>query len=126
MHKAKGLEYDRVVIPSTDRPFGPPKKLATRTAVLRPPGDEVRLLWRWHLNKKTSYETDYSNVPVARQQDDWGTDDTDTAREEARLLYVAMTRAKEELVLMVDLRAKSSPKSPTCWADLLMMGAPHG
>ena len=86
----------------------------------------MRLLWRWHLNKGRWNETDYSNVPVARQHADWGTDDVDTAREEARLLYVAMTRAKEELVLMVDHRAKAATASPTCWADLLLMGGHHG
>ena len=96
VHKAKGLEYDRVVVPSTDRSFGPPRSVETRTAVLRAAGEDVRLLWRWHLNKGRWNETDYSNVPVARQHADWGTDDEDTAREEARLLYVAMTRAKEE------------------------------
>jgi superfamily I DNA/RNA helicase len=126
VHKAKGMEYDRVVVPSTDRSFGPPGSVTTRTAVLRPPGGPVRLLWRWHLNKKTSYETDYSNVPTDRQHADWGTDDVDTAREEARLLYVAMTRAKEELVLLVDVKTKVASASPTCWAHLLLIGGRHG
>jgi ATP-dependent exoDNAse (exonuclease V) beta subunit len=126
VHKAKGMEYDRVVVPSTDRTFGPPWRVETRTAVLPPPGERVRLLWRWHLNKKRWNETDYSNVPRARHDVDWGTDDVDTAREEARLLYVAMTRAKEELVLMVDHKATSGAGRPTCWADLLLVGGSHG
>ena len=62
VHKAKGLEYERVVVPSTDRQFGPPKRLATRTAVLRRAGEPVRLLWRWQLNKGQSFATDYTNV----------------------------------------------------------------
>lgn len=124
VHKAKGMEYDRVVVPSTDRLFGPPRSLKTRTAVLRPPGERVRLLWRWRLTGRTM--TDYSNVPQGRQHADWGTDDIDTAREEARLLYVAMTRAKEELVLMVDRKATPGAGRPTSWADLLLMGGNHG
>lgn len=126
VHKAKGLEYDRVVVPSTDRAFGPPKTLATRTAVLRPRDEPVRLLWRWRLHAGKHHATDYTNVPLARQQVDWGTDDADTAREEARLLYVAMTRARKELKLMVDHRAKVRSGAPTCWADLLLMGGGHG
>jgi len=126
VHKAKGLEYDRVVVPSTNRVFGPPKRLETRTAVLRPPGGRTRLLWRWQLNQGKSYATDFTNVPLARQAVDWGTDDTDTAREEARLLYVAMTRARIELVLMVDRRARAATGAPTCWADLLLAGGQHG
>jgi superfamily I DNA/RNA helicase len=126
VHKAKGMEYDRVVVPSTDRTFGPPWRVETRTAVLRPSGESVRLLWRWHLNKKRWNETDYSNVPLARHDTDWGTDDVDTAREEARLLYVAMTRAKEELVLMVDRRATTGAGRPTRWSDLLLIGGSRG
>jgi DNA helicase II / ATP-dependent DNA helicase PcrA len=126
VHKAKGLEYTRVVVPSTDRTFGPPKRLATRTAVLRPQGEPARLLWRWQLNHGKSYATDFTNVPPARQQADWGTDDADTAREEARLLYVAMTRARQELVLMVDRRATARAGAPTCWADLLLTGVRNG
>jgi len=131
VHKAKGLEYDRVVVPSTDRTFGPSNNVTTRTAVLRREGEPVRLLWQWRLGKngygdRTTYQTDYSNVPLARREVDWGTDDVDTAREEARLLYVAMTRAKEELVLMVDRRATAGTGRPTCWADLLLMGGSHG
>ena len=120
------MQYERVVVPATDRPFGPPRRLATRTAVLRPPGEQVRLLWRWHLNVGKWFETDFTNVPPARRQEDWGTDDADTAREEARLLYVAMTRAKEELVLMVDHGARTNGGPPTCWADLLLMGGHRG
>jgi superfamily I DNA/RNA helicase len=126
VHKAKGLEYERVVVPSTDRPFGPPKRLATRTAVLRPQGQPARLLWRWQLNHGKPYATDFTNVPLARQGVDWGTDDADTAREEARLLYVAMTRARKELVLMVDRRARLRTGDPTCWADLVLAGELRG
>jgi len=126
VHKAKGLQYKRVVVPATDRPFGPPRGLATRTAVLRAPGEQVRVLWRWHLNAGRRTEKDFTNVSQARQQVDWGTDDADTAREEARLLYVAMTRAKEELVLMVDSGAQPNAGPPSCWADLLLVGGHHG
>lgn len=131
VHKAKGMEYDRVVVPSTDRTFGPSHNVTTRTAVLRREGESVRLLWQWRLGKKgygsrTTYQTDYSNVSQARKLADWGTDEADTAREEARLLYVAMTRAKEELVLMVDHRASAAAGRPTCWAQLLVMGGKHG
>ena len=63
---------------------------------------------------------------LARQAIDWGTDDADTAREEARLLYVAMTRARTELVLMVDRRARMTVGDPRRWADLLLLGGHHG
>jgi superfamily I DNA/RNA helicase len=120
VHKSKGLEFDRVLVPFTGVKFGPPRSVTTRTSVLRPLDGPPRLLWRWNLNKGLSYETDYSNVPLARQQE-WQVDDQDTAKEESRLLYVAMTRAREELTLFVDPRTKASVASPRSWAELLRL-----
>jgi superfamily I DNA/RNA helicase len=121
VHKSKGLEFDRVIVPFTGVTFGPPRSVTTRTSVLRPPGATPRLLWRWTLNRGSRYETDFSNVPLARQQE-WHVDDADTAKEEARLLYVAMTRARDELILFVDPRTKDGVSSPTSWAELLKAG----
>lgn len=121
VHKSKGLEFDRVIVPFTGVKFGPPRSVTTRTSVLRSPGETPRLLWRWTLNRGSRYETDFSNVPLARQQE-WHVDDADTAKEEARLLYVAMTRARDELILFVDPRTKDGVSSPTSWAELLEAG----
>ncbi len=121
VHKSKGLEFDRVVVPFTGVTFGPPRSVTTRTSVLRPSGATPRLLWRWTLNSGKPYATDFSNVPLDRQQE-WHVDDADTAKEEARLLYVAMTRARDELILFVDPRTKVGVTSPTSWAELLKAG----
>lgn len=119
VHKAKGLEFDRVVIPTTSVQFGPPWSLATRTSILRRPGESPRLLWRWRLNAGRRYGSDFSNVPL--HDADWSVDDLDTAREETRLLYVAMTRAREELVVFLDPRTRSGSE-PQRWAELLEGG----
>jgi superfamily I DNA/RNA helicase len=119
VHKAKGLEFDHVLVPFTDNQFGPPRTLPTRTSVLRPTDGRPRLLWRWTLNRGRQYATDFSNVPLNRSQD-WQVDDADTAKEETRLLYVAMTRARDELALFVDPRTRLT-SSPMSWAQLVRM-----
>ena len=115
VHKAKGAEFDRVVIATTATSFGPPRTLATRTSVLHDGrGGTPRLLWKW---RPGGDAPEMTNVPLARQQE-WRTDDRDNAMEETRLLYVAMTRAKEELVLQVS-RSGGTLTSPDSWGDLL-------
>jgi superfamily I DNA/RNA helicase len=115
VHKAKGAEFDRVVIASTATSFGPPKTLATRTSVLHDGrGGTPRLLWKW---RPAGGLQEMTNVPLARQHE-WRTDDRDNAMEEARLLYVAMTRAKEELVVQVT-GSGGTLNSPDSWGDLL-------
>lgn len=115
VHKAKGAEYDRVVVAATATRFGPPPRLPTRTSVLHDGrGGTPRLLWKW---RPGGDSPEMTNVPVARQQE-WRTDDRDNAMEETRLLYVAMTRAKEELVMQVS-RSGGTLTSPDSWGDLL-------
>lgn len=115
VHKAKGAEFDRVVVMSTSTTFGPPRSVKTRTAVLRDAhGSPPRLLWRWN---HTGGAPELTNVPSARSEE-WGDDDRENAMEETRLLYVAMTRAKEELVVQVS-RSGGSLTSPQTWGDLV-------
>lgn len=115
VHKAKGAEFDRVLVVSTSTSFGPPKGLATQTAVLRDAhGGTPRLLWLW---RPTGSATPMTNVPLDRGHE-WRTDQRDTAKEETRLLYVAMTRAKEELLVQMT-RTGTDLSSPDSWGDLL-------
>lgn len=116
VHKAKGLEFERVVLPTTGTRFGPPASVVTRTSVLRPNEERPRVLWKWDLGHGSGAST-FSNVPLFRQAD-WSVDDRDTTREETRLLYVAMTRAREELLVFVDSRTRQT-SNPTSWAELI-------
>jgi len=121
VHKAKGLEFDRVVVPWTSTRFGPPRSLGTRTAVRGAAGETPRLLWGWHLHEGKTYETDFTNLPPGRRTE-WNDDDRDNLREETRLLYVAMTRARKELVILMDRRPTPRGATPTSWFDLLREG----
>lgn len=119
VHKAKGLEFDRVLIPSTWTSFAPPKSVATQAALLRHDGQSPRLVWTWRAG--TSATGPFTNVPP-EQQGLWATNARETAREEARLLYVALTRARAELRVFTNKSSGAPTGTPDSWADLLAMG----
>ncbi|MDR7161384.1 ATP-dependent helicase [Arthrobacter sp. BE255] len=119
VHKAKGLEFDRVLVPHTWAEFGPPKNLQTRAAVLRGASGPPRLVWQW--SGGTNTRTKFTNVGSGDQQL-WASDDRETAREEARLLYVALTRAKEQLLVYLPARRTRANGRLSSWADLLTIG----
>jgi superfamily I DNA/RNA helicase len=116
VHKAKGLEFDRVLVPNTWTAFETPKSVKTRVSVLRDVGELPRVVWQW--NAGSGATTNFSNVQV-EDRHLWIRDDTETAREEARLLYVALTRAKEQLRVFIPARGRQQNAQPTSWADLL-------
>ena len=111
VHKAKGLEYDRVVIPKTSNSFDD-RRFGERFAIVSHEG-QARLLWTWDPAKAQQY----TNVQTA-DQSLWKKEVTEKIREEARLLYVAMTRAREELEVVVSTRQVNADE-PDNWADLL-------
>ncbi|MFE7223418.1 UvrD-helicase domain-containing protein [Nocardioides sp. NPDC057577] len=115
VHKAKGLEYHRVVLPFTTKPFirNQPRKGRTEVSVLRRPGTKAALLWRWSPPGQAEVFANYA-------QD--GADDQENEREamleEVRLLYVAMTRARLE-VRAFRKPAGHTPQVPNSWSELL-------
>ena len=109
VHKSKGLEFDRVIIACTDTEYEASSFIKSEAFVTAENG-KTRVWWRWEYGDSGA---------TWRNADDgdagWGIDRQETAREEARLLYVAMTRAKSRLEL---LRPKRKSQKP-CWDTLL-------
>lgn len=119
VHKAKGLEFDRVLIPTTWTSFAPPKSVPTQASVLRREAQIPRLVWDWRAGTTGG---SFTNV-MPEEQGLWATNDLETAREEARLLYVALTRAKDELRLYTNRDIGGPVPQPNSWADLLSLGS---
>lgn len=115
VHKAKGLEFDRVIIPETGLTFEDERH--DRIVAIVPANGRPRLLWRW--TPKSGKEV--TNVGPA-DQNLWGRERSEKIREEARLLYVAMTRAREELEIVVrHARDVVDPADPRSWSELIGM-----
>lgn len=115
-HKAKGLEFERVIIPETGSTFSHDGH--DRSVTIIPFKGRARLLWKW-TPKSGNAQT---NV-APPDQHLWSHEREEKIREETRLLYVAMTRAREELVIVVKPgNQPASPSRPRSWSDLIMLG----
>lgn len=95
VHAAKGREFDFVLVPNTFTKFVPPQQeRASEVSVISGTGCPTRrLMWRWNPRGGRSCQNIAARDPL------WNVDAAETIREETRLLYVAMTRAKRELVI---------------------------
>jgi len=114
VHKSKGAQFDIVLVPNTWTKFGAPKGTETEVSVLVEPGTKPRIAWRWKIvrdGKKETFESGSGNAA----KDHWKEETSENKKEETRLLYVAMTRAKEQLIMFLPTAA-----SKESWSDLLL------
>lgn len=115
VHKAKGLEFDRVLVPYTWTKFDTRGSAKSRVAILRNAQREPRVLWQWNPGSDSK---NFSNVS-ADAQGMWAQDDEETAREETRLLYVALTRARERVIVYRSSQRTRAGSAASSWTDLL-------
>ena len=88
VHKSKGLEYHTVILPFTEQPFH-----YELDEVLF---DDQKKKVGWYVKKgnlKNGFYNDLNN-----------TEKREIVKEETRLLYVAMTRARERLVILQPIK----------------------
>ena len=110
VHKSKGLEFDTVIIPYTNRTF--PTWESTEIII-----DPVRRLVGWNYTgsgDKKSGSRKYPRMRNSLYQELKEVDEESAKREETRILYVAMTRAIHNLICIVP-----NAKNDRTWAHLL-------
>ena len=108
VHKAKGQEFDLVLIPNTWTQFGAPESVATQSSVLAHQ-DRQGLVWKW--SSRSGYCSNTRDPALG------DADRRELEKEEARLLYVAMTRARHRLLVF-----HPGWSSPDSWWSLLRKG----
>jgi superfamily I DNA/RNA helicase len=110
IHKAKGLEFDTVFIPYTDMPL---IKKSTENMIVARQTEKIDAGWKLKVGYQDLNSTNYGNLKKA--------EDEESIREEARLLYVALTRAQHRLVVKC-----VEPKYPKNilfnWSELIRFG----
>lgn len=106
VHKAKGLEFDTVFIPYTNR-----SALRKTDCEILVDMDSMEVGWKFR--KEYTHDT-FENRNYYRMR---SVENSFTLMEEARILYVAMTRAKTNLVVYVDQQYRKRT-----WGELLVKG----
>ena len=112
VHKAKGLEFDCVIVPKTWEPFVKEKRdqeIAIESQASGPP----KIVWKWRIDKLLIENA--SSDPV------WKDEEEQQRKEETRLLYVALTRAVEHLVVFVKPSSSNgnTGQDLNSWSDLI-------
>lgn len=104
VHKAKGLEFEAVILPFTNKPFfKDARSKKEKYVTIRESDSGVRVGWKMRNIENSIYREDADFERDA------------VVRDETRLLYVAMTRTKEDLYVLLPSRVK-----PNTWAELLV------
>ena len=112
VHKAKGLEFDCVIVPKTWEPFVKEKRdqeIAIESQASGPP----KIVWKWRIDKLL--------IENATSDPIWKDEEEQQRKEETRLLYVALTRAVEHLVVFVKPSSSNgnTGQDLNSWSDLI-------
>lgn len=108
VHKAKGLEFDYVVLPYTNQEFLQKRKL---NLLLKDSEQKCCVGYRMSLEQGT-YTNDW-------YQELYNNEKEEIVGEETRLFYVAVTRAIKELYIIKDKNANKNTRINS-WQDLAM------
>jgi len=118
VHKSKGLEFDCVLVPYMWGQFV--KKSRKIDVVIESQKSGIpRIVWKWKHGELPSDV--FQNVPDADGA--WSAEIDESCKEETRLLYVALTRARRDLVVFLSDKASvrdSSQQRPNSWEELMM------
>jgi superfamily I DNA/RNA helicase len=114
VHKAKGLEFDTVFIPYTQSPF---EKKPNQEMIVTKENDNVKAGWKLNVNISGD-----ESIMSPLYEDLKKQEKKENIREEARLLYVAMTRAKHRLYVLTQKPKYPKYNNKYNWSDLIRLG----
>lgn len=116
VHKSKGLQFHTVIIPYPNNPFiKPPAAIKEDIIVQIGEKDELEFGWKYEdkQNHFANITTNYQNLRQAENEE--------LRREEARILYVAMTRAKQSLKVYGLENTEINASNPNTWGELILI-----
>lgn len=113
VHKAKGLEFDHVFLPSTGASFAHQSEKGCADVLLEGVSCPVKVGWEYIRpgRKDVTYKNDFYDEMLAAEN-------AASVREETRILYVALTRAIQSLHVYLPQKPKPSGVFES-WAQLV-------
>lgn len=115
VHKSKGLQFHTVLIPYPNNAFIR-KDDAIKKDIIVQIGEQGELEFGWkYCDKPSEFEDISSNYRTLRSLEN-----EEQRREEARILYVAMTRAEQSLKIYGLEGVQDSADQPNTWGELLL------
>ncbi|PFJ87317.1 hypothetical protein COJ11_26255 [Bacillus cereus] len=116
VHKSKGLQFHTVLIAYPNNAFILANDAIKRDIIVQvEEKGELNFGWKYY-DEPSEFEDISSNYHALRSQEN-----EEQRREEARILYVAMTRAEQSLKIYSLEDAQESANNPNTWGELLLM-----
>ncbi|MFD2446585.1 UvrD-helicase domain-containing protein [Bacillus sp. CGMCC 1.16607] len=116
VHKSKGLQFHTVLIPYPNNAFIRDDAAIKKDIIVQiGEKDELNFGWKY-FDKQSEFEDISSNYGKLRSQEN-----EEQRREEARILYVAMTRAEQSLKIYSLTDVVEGADQPNTWGELLLM-----
>ena len=112
VHRAKGKEYDYVFLPYSDDHLQSEKSYSAYDFLI----NENTIGYRFDVNNKNDQikSDNYEEISLK--------DNQAQSHEEARILYVAVTRAKKGIIFIQNSSLYGRSKKPVLWQDFLKVG----
>lgn len=107
IHRSKGLEYHTVILPKLDFPFAKQRSLFLVEEEVTDEKRTRRVGWDFSAEERDGKSSHYDDLETSEMDE--------IIKEETRLLYVAMTRAKQKIIFI-----RSGVREKT-WGELLQI-----
>ncbi|WP_226087646.1 UvrD-helicase domain-containing protein [Mesobacillus sp. S13] len=116
VHKSKGLQFHTVLIPYPNNAFIRKEDNIKQDIIVQiGEKDQLNLGWKYK-DDKSGFEDKTTNYIKLRTEEN-----EEQRREEARILYVAMTRAKQSLKIYGLKNVHEEVTHPNTWGELLFI-----
>ena len=116
VHKSKGLQFHTVVLPYVNNGFLKPMEKIKKDFIVQLDKDNMPIFGWKYVDEDDAFTNETTNYESLRKEEN-----KEQSREESRLLYVAMTRAEQSLIVYGLENTKMNVSQPNSWGELLLM-----
>lgn len=120
VHKAKGLEFDYVILPEISEEFKSVKGIGDVELIVLKKQSGYQVGYQLKLREGKKYNEEPTKICNSHYESNWKEEKEQRKKEETRILYVALTRAKRKIVILKDALRDTRKNEIKAWQDLLM------